>query len=129
MDEQRINSALHDALYFDRRPVCESEGIRASGDYIFQHTFAVADGLNQDIISTMVDNLIEIEDTRVVMDLETDEEILRILRKEPENDEDSVEVEVEAGENAGVQAKRIGHKRAKDMAQSLSTVIYATEKQ
>jgi hypothetical protein len=124
VDEQRVNPALHDelcALMGDLSVQVKQSG--ASNDYVFQDTFAVADDLNQDLIKTMVDNWIEIEDTPAIMDCEIDEEIQRILRNEPENDDDS-EVE-EVKEDDGVQAPRIGHKKAKEMAQSL--LIYAEQ--
>ena len=76
--------------------------------------------MSQDFISTVVDNWIEIEDTREIVDCEIDEEIQRILRNEPENDGDDSEEEDEK-EDTRVQAPRLDHKQAKEMAQTLLT--------
>ena len=124
VDEQRINPALHDelcALMGDLSVKVKESG--ASTDYIFQDTFAASGDINQDFIRTMVDNWIEIEDTREIVDCEIDEDIQRILRNEPENDDDDdSEEEIE---DAQVHAPRLEHKQAKEMAQSL--LMYAEQ--
>ena len=119
--EQRINPALHDelcALMGDLSVKVKESG--ASNNYVFQDTFAASDNLSQDFISTVVDNWIEIEDTREIVDCEIDEEIQRMLRNEPENDGDDSEEEDEK-EDTRVQAPRLDHKQAKEMAQTLLT--------
>lgn len=100
--EQRINQGLHEEHCGDLSLKVKESG--ASKNLVFRDTFATSDNVNQDILSKVVDNWIDIEDTRKIVDCEINEEIQRTWRNEPEIDDDSEE------EDGRVQASRLDHK-------------------